>query len=127
MVLGPLNLKDRKIMTNALITLKAKPLEMQIEIIESLSKQNFELGDKVRQLIEHEFRLSIFEVKVKDTFRLATVALLAIVGADITTIPAQPAREPYQHTFKKLCEHFKVDLADVLLVSRYVSQIEKML
>jgi hypothetical protein len=46
--------------TNALVTLKAKPLEMQIEIIASLSKQNLAIGDKVLQLIEHEFRSSIF-------------------------------------------------------------------
>jgi hypothetical protein len=121
----PFNLKGRKVMTNALVTLKGKPLEMQIEIIETLSKQNREVGDKVRQLIEYEFRSSIFEVKVKDTFKLAIAALLAIAGADITTVPAEPARKPYQRTFEKLCEYFEVELKDVLLMSRYVSKIEE--
>lgn len=106
-------------------TLKAEPFQEQIRTIERLTEQNLDLFEKIRPLLEDRSEDSIFHISIStDCYKVVRVALLAVVAADITTIPEQGAHEPYRRKLEELCRHFAIDAEDIQVMVRYTSQIE---
>jgi hypothetical protein len=109
-------------------TLKSKPFQEQIRTIELLTEQNLDLFERIRPLLEDRSEDSIFHISVSaDRHKVLRAALLAVVAADIATIPDQVARASYRRTLDELCKHFAVDLKDLAVMVRYASQIESFL
>jgi len=106
-------------------TLKAKPFQEQVRTIELLTEQNLDLFERIRPLLEDRSEDSILQISIStDRHKVVQVALLAVVAADITTIPDQGVREPYRRKLDELCRHFAIDPEDLRLIVRYASQIE---
>jgi hypothetical protein len=113
------------IMLLTLHTLKIKPFQEQIRTIELLTEQNVDLFERIRPLLEDRSEDSVFHMSVSaDHHKVVRVALLAVVAADIATIPDQVARAPYRRRLDQLCNHFGIDLEDLAGMGRYASQIE---
>lgn len=109
-------------------TLKAKPFQEQIRTIELLTEQNLDLFERIRPLAEGRSEDSVFQTRISgDRQKVVRVALLAVVAADITTIPDQGAREPYHRKLDDLCNHFAIDIRDVTNMTQYTSEIESFL
>ena len=109
-------------------TLKAKPFQEQIRTIELLTEQNVDLFEGIRPLLEDRSEDSIFYISVSaDRHKVVRVALLAVVDADIATIPDRGARAPYRRRLDELCKHFAIDDRDLAVTVRYASQIESFL
>jgi len=109
-------------------TLKAKLFQEQIGTIELLTEQNLDLFKKIRPLLEDRSEDSGFHISVSaDRHKVVRAALLAVVAADIATIPDQVARAPYRRRLDELCDHFAIDLKDLTVMVRYASQIESFL
>jgi len=109
-------------------TLKAKPLEEQIRTVELLTERNLDLFERVRTLLESSSPDSVFHTSIAaDRHKVVRIALLAIVAADIATVPDQSSRAPYRRSLEKLCSHFGIDIADLAVMARYTSQIENFL
>jgi len=109
-------------------TLKAKPFQEQIRTIELLTEQNMDLFERIRPLLEDRSEDSIFHISVSaDRHKVVRVALLAVVDADIATIPDRGARAPYRRRLDELCKHFAIDVRDLTMRARYASQIESLL
>jgi len=109
-------------------TLKSKPCQEQICTIDRLTELNLDLFERVRPLFEDRSEDSIFHRSVSaDRHKVVRVALLAVVAADIATIPDQGARKPYRRKLDQLCNHFGIDLKDLAVMVRYASQIESFL
>jgi len=109
-------------------TLKAKPFQEQIRTIELLTEQNLDLFERIRPLLGNRFEDSIFHISVSaDRHKVVRVALLAVMAADIATIPDQGARVPYRRRLDELCKHFAIDIRDIEAMVRYASQIESFL
>ena len=106
-------------------TLKSTPLQEQIRTIELLTEQNLDLFERIRPLLEDRSEDSVFHISVSaNRHKVVQVALLAVVAADIATIPDQGAREPYRRKLDELCKHFAIDVRDLALMVRYASQVE---
>jgi hypothetical protein len=115
-------------MSLALHTLKSKPFQEQVRTIELLTEKNLDLFERIRYLLEDRSEDSVFQVSVStDRCKIVRVALLAVVAADIITIPDQFAREPYRHNLDELCSHFAIDDRDLEVMIQYVSHIEDFL
>ena len=109
-------------------TLKAKPFQEQIRTIELLTEQNLDLFERIRPLAEGRSEDSVFQTRISgDRHKVVRIALLAVVAADITTIPDQDAREPYRRKLDDLCNHFAIDIRDVTNMTQYTSEIESFL
>ena len=109
-------------------TLKAKPFQEQIRTIELLTEQNLDLFERIRPLAEGRSESSVFQVSISaDRHKVVRIALLAVVAADITTIPDQGAREPYRRKLDDLCNYFAIDIRDVTNMTQYTSEIESFL
>jgi len=109
-------------------TLKAKPFQEQVRTIELLTKQNVDLFERIRPLLEDRAEDSVFHISISaDGHKVVRVALLAVVDADIATIPDRGARAPYRRRLDQLCNHFGIDLKDLAVMVRYASQIESFL
>jgi len=109
-------------------TLKAKPFQEQIRTIERLTEQNLDLFGKIRPLLEDRSEDSIFHISIStDCYKVVRVALLAVVDADIATIPDRGARAPYRRRLDELCKHFAIHVRDLAVMVRYASEIESFL
>jgi len=109
-------------------TLKSKPFQEQICTIDRLTELNLDLFERVRPLFEDHSEDSIFHMSVSaDRHKVVRVALLAVVDADIATIPDRGARAPYRRRLDELCKHFAIDDRDLAVTVRYASQIESFL
>lgn len=109
-------------------TLKAKPFQEQIRTIELLTEQNLDLFERIRPLAEGRSEDSVFQTRISgDRHKVVRIALLAVVAADITTIPDQDAREPYRRKLDDLCNHFAIDIRDVTNMTQYTTEIESFL
>lgn len=109
-------------------TLKSKPIEEQVRTIEKLTDHYLSLYERIRPLLEDRSEDSVFHISVSsDRRKVVRIVLLAVVAADITTIPDRRARAPYGRRLDKLCEHFSVDVRDVNEMTRHVSWIEDLL
>jgi len=110
-----------------LSTLKAKCLQEQIETIERLAERSLDLAEKMRALFEVRSESSIFRVSlVPDSQKIVQAALLAVVAADIATLPNQGIREPYYSRLDQLCLHFGIDPSDLSMMIRHASYIESL-
>ena len=109
-------------------TLKARPFQEQIRTIELLTEQNLDLFERIRPLLEDRSEDSVFHLSMSaDRHKVVRVALLAVVAADIVTIPDQGARAPYRRRLEELCKHFAIDVRDLAVMVRYASQVESFL
>jgi hypothetical protein len=108
--------------------LKARPFEEQVRIIELLAKRNVHLFEEIQSLFEIRSEDRVFQILVSDDrLKMLQTALLAVVAADIVTIPDKRAREPYRWRLEKLCDHFGIDERDVTKMLRHASFIENLL
>ena len=120
--------RKSNVMLLTLHTLKAKPFQEQIRTIELLTEQNMDLFERIRPLLEDRSEDSIFHMSVSaDHHKVVRAALLAVVAADIATIPDQATRAPYRRRLDQLCKHFAIDVRDLEVMVRYASQIESSL
>ena len=109
-------------------TLKSKPFQEQVRTIELLTKQNVDLFERLRPLLEDRSEDSILHISVSaHHHKVVRVALLAVVAADIAVILNQGAREPYRRKLDQLCKHFGIDVRDLAVTVRYASRIESFL
>jgi hypothetical protein len=109
-------------------TLKSKPFQEQIRTMELLTEQNVDLVERIRPLLEDRSEDSVFHMSVSaDHHKVVRVALLAVVAADIATIPDQGARAPYRRRLDELCKYFAIDVRDLAVMVQYASQIESFL
>lgn len=115
-------------MLSALYTLKSKPFQEQIRTIELLTAQNLDLFERIRSWSEDHAEDRIFHTSISDHPRqVVRAALLAVVAADIASVPDHGAREPYRRQLDRLCNHFAINSADLTTMVRYASQIEDFL
>jgi hypothetical protein len=109
-------------------TLKARPFEEQIQMIEQLTEHSLDLYEEIRSLLETHSENRIIHLFVStDRHKVVQVALLAIVAADLTTIPDQLTRSPFHYDRDRLCAHYAIDAKDLSLMVRHASHIENLL
>lgn len=112
-------------MSSTLHTLKARPFQEQIRIIERLTEQNLDLYEEIRFLLEACSEDSVIRISVSgNRHKVVRVALLAVVAVEIVTIPDQLARKPYEDRLEELCSYFAIDSRDLSVMIQYASQIE---
>ena len=105
-------------------TLTSKPLQEQIDIIELLSTQCPDLYEVVYSLITNRSAISIFTLSLSgDRVKVIRVALLSLVAGDITTIPDQAIRGPYQNHLDELCRHFAIEPRDLDVMIRFAEHV----
>lgn len=109
-------------------TLKGKPLPDQVHALQSILGTKPKFEKKVRAHIEKQLDSSAFTFKesITDEY-LATVALLSILLADITTIPDRAARESYMMPFRELCQKYEIQTVDLEFLDKYTPGFENIL
>ena len=109
-------------------TLKREPLAEQARTIELLAEQNLDVFDEVESLLASASDDSIFWMRVsEDREKVVRAALLAVLAADIATIPEWSSRAPYGKRLERLCQHFGVAYDDVVALVAHTTALERML
>lgn len=109
-------------------TLKSKPLEEQVRVLERLTELNLDLYESISLLLEDRSEESIFRVSVSaDRRKVVLVALLTIVAADIAAIPGEPVRRGYRENLVMLCRHLSVEFQDLVRMQCYAASIESLI
>ena len=109
-------------------TLKSRTLSDQAETIAALAGRNLDLYEHLQPLLSQDSEDSIYRVAVSpDQDKVVRLALLAVVAADIASVPDSPTRRTYLRRLCKLCRHLAVEYNDVVALQRHVAQIQDML
>jgi len=105
--------------------LKHEPLAEQVRTIELLAQQNLDLFDEVERLVASGSDDSIFCVHVsEDREKVVLAALLAVLAADIATIPGGPSRTRHMGRLKEMCRLFDLEYEDVVSLAANASALE---
>lgn len=111
-----------------LTTLKSRPFEEQVDTIELVTAENLDLFDRLKLLLRGGSDDRVLQVTLSnDREKVVRVALLAVMAADIVSLPDARRRAPYEVRLMELCQHFDVDYRDVVIMVGHGRAIEKML
>lgn len=109
-------------------TLKSKSIQEQVRAVNDLAKQNLDLYDAIESLFTARSEDSMFQFVVSgDRHRVVCAALLAVVAADITIVPHEPARQRHQNRLKEVCKHLSIDYNDIRIILPWVARIGEIL
>lgn len=107
-----------------LSTLKGKPIEQQIKVVEVLSDNNSFFALPIREAIRKNLHNSLFDINISsDDIKVVRIALLITLLSDISTIPSMVVRKPYMDNFIELCNHFEVVISDVTLMYHLLIEV----
>lgn len=106
-------------------TLKGASLKEQARTIQALAERNLDLYDALAGIVRECPEDGLFSAWVSgDRERVVLAALLAILGADIASLPCSIHRTRGKQNLTALCCHLHVQLHDVLFLVGRASQLE---
>ena len=106
-------------------TLKGASLGEQARIIQLLAERNLDLYEALAGIVRDHPEDGLFSAWVSgDRERVVLAALLAILGADIASLPCSIHRTRGKQNLTALCCHLHVQLHDVLFLVGRASQLE---
>lgn len=121
-------LKEAPSVLAALQRLKSAPLQQQVRTIELLTEQNVDRFDAIKARLGTRSEDSIFQLTVSgDRQKVVRIAFLAVVAADIATVPHPVTRRRYIVLLEALCRQFHIDYDDVVRAQPHGSAIEDIL
>lgn len=106
-------------------TLQAESFKEQVRTIDRLAAQNPRLSEEIRCLLTADSESpGLRSSTLSDEGKLASSALLAVVAADMATVPHKTSREKHRQDLLRLCQHYGIPVGDVITLSVYAAQVE---
>jgi hypothetical protein len=112
------------------IGLKSKAISEQIAVVESLSQELLDEYTRIQSVLEDTIGGVVLRVTFTgERVQLVQLAILALVAADIATVPVQATRSAYYRRLHETAGHFGIEKQDLdlMLTPSTVIQLESIL
>lgn len=109
-------------------TLKSEPLAQQVCTIEQLAEHNLDVFDDVERIAPRPAQERIFRTYLSnDREKVVRTALVAVLAADVATLPGGPSRGRHVKRLKELSDRLAVSYEEVVFLAGHASALESLL